>query len=231
MSTSPFRASDAAPSEADVALHDEDLHGGPPIDPPLFDGAAPAYASDRPSYAADPLFDQEADDVPVVHEGMLIGDVDPDADLDQPAYTEDSYEYAPAHERPRSTVYASLPGMPGRGVVLLTALAAGGTAALDFALTGGLTYFFDLTFVVVCLVAAMAVRGHDLFTTGVLPPIVFGVTIGFVALISPTTFVAAGSGVSQAFFTGLTSHAGALVFGYGTALVTVAGRALHHRSR
>ena len=64
--------------------------------------------------------------------------------------------------------------MPGRGVIVVTSVATAATAILDFALTGGLSYFFDLTFVVICLVAAMAVRGHDLFTTGVLPPIAFG---------------------------------------------------------
>jgi hypothetical protein len=216
MSTSPFRPSGAAPPEGDVAVLTE--------------------------HRQDQLFDQEADDVapypedlpvlpivPVVHDGPLIGDVDPEAELDQAAYAEDSYEYEPVDQAPRATVYASLPGMPGRGVVLVTALATAGTAALDFALTGGLSYFFDLTFVVICLVAAMAVRGHDLFTSGVLPPIAFGATIGVIALTSPATFVAAGSGVSEVFLTGLTSHAGALVFGYGTALITVAGRAAHHR--
>ena len=217
MSTSPFQAPDVtAPSGA--------VSG---------DATAAADAMN----AADQLFDQEAEelppadeeDVPVFHEGPLIGDVDPEAELHQAAYAEDSYEYGPVDEAPRATVYASLPGMPGRGVVLVSGLATAGTAALDFALTGRLTFFFDLTFVVICLVAAMAVRGHDLFTTGVLPPIAFGATIGAIALTSPATFSAAGSGISEVFLTGLTAHAGALVFGYGTALVTVAGRAAHHR--
>ena len=225
MSTSPFPASGKTPSEADLdvlidhaqdQLFDQEAEDVPVHVDSVLDGP------DSPDAAGVPV-------VPVVHEGPLIGDVDPEADLDQSAYAEDSYEYAPADEAPRSTVYASLPGMPGRGVVLTTALATAGTAALDFALTGGLSYFFDLTFVVICLVAAMAVRGDDLFTTGVLPPIAFGATIALVALTSPTTFVAAGSGISQVFLTGLTSHAGALVFGYGVALATVAGRAAHHR--
>jgi hypothetical protein len=84
--------------------------------------------------------------------------------------------------------------------------------------------------VVICLVAAMAVRGHDLFTTGVLPPIAFGLTIAVIAVAAPATFVS-GAGVGQVFLTGLTAHAGALVFGYGTALLTVAARAAHHRSQ
>lgn len=188
--------------------------------------------------APDPLFDQEApyveaserpEDV-VPRQVPIVGDVDPEAELDQTAYADDSYEYRTAPAPARSTVYASLPGMPGRGVVLVTGLATGSTAVADFALTGGLSYFFDLTFVVICLVAAMAVRGHDLFTTGVLPPLAFGATMAVVTLVAPETFVAQG-GLSKTFLTGLTSHAGALVFGYGTALATVAGRAAHHRGR
>ena len=118
--------------------------------------------------------------------------------------------------------------MPGRGIIVVAGLATGLVVGLDFALTGGLSYFFDLTFVVICLVAGMAVRGHDLFTSGVLPPLVFGAAIGLVSFLAPATFVPSG-GIAETFLTGLTSHAGALVFGYGTALVTVAGRAAHHR--
>ncbi|MEP6664914.1 MAG: DUF6542 domain-containing protein [Nocardioidaceae bacterium] len=126
------------------------------------------------------------------------------------------------------TEYTSMPGMPGRGVSLLTTLSAGGCAALDFALTGSLTIFFDLCFVVVCLVAAMAVRRHDIFTTGVLPPLVFAAVIAAVAIRAPSTFVATGA-LSKVFLTGLTEHAGALVAGYGVALLTVGGRVSAHR--
>ncbi len=176
------------------------------------------------------MFDQEAPYVeapasPVSSSGPYVADLEPDHES---AYAEDSYEYTGRAARPRSTVYASLPGMPGRGVVLVTGIFTALTAVLDFALTGGLSYFFDLTFVVICLVGAMAVRGHDLFTTGVLAPLAFGTTVLMVAVLAPETFVAQ-AGISQVFLTGLTSHAGALVFGYGAALVTVAGRAAHHR--
>ncbi len=214
MSTSPHRASDASVSEAEFDLLIDDSADSPFLD----DGAAVA--------GVDPLFDQEAPYVeapawPVADDDLL-------AESDQAAYAEDSYEYAPATTPPRSTVYASLPGMPGRGVVLVSALATALTAGLDFTLTGGLSYFFDLTFVVICLVGAMAVRGHDLFTTGVLAPLAFGATVLVVTVMAPETFVAQG-GISRVFLTGLTAHAGALVFGYGAALMTVAGRAAHHR--
>ena len=203
MSTSPHRASDALASEAafDLLTDDSATSASTLFDDPV--------AATSPGNA---LFDQEAPfiEAPAGPANDAYGypaDADPD-DADQLAYAEDSYERVPDRTRPRATVYASLPGMPGRGVVFVTSLAVAGTAVLDFALTGGLSYFFDLTFVVICLVAAMAV----------------------IAVLAPTTFVASG-GVGQVFLTGLTAHAGALVFGYGTALVTVAGRAAHHRHR
>ena len=224
MSTSPHRASDALSSEAVFDLLTDDSATSAST---LFDDATAP-----PTSPGDPLFDQEAPfvEAPAGLSNDAYGfPADPDLDdADQTAYAEDSYERGPDRTPPRATVYASLPGMPGRGVVFVTSLATAGTAVLDFALTGGLSYFFDLTFVVICLVAAMAVRGHDLFTTGVLPPLAFGATMAVIAVLAPTTFVASG-GVGQVFLTGLTAHAGALVFGYGTALVTVAGRAAHHR--
>ncbi len=177
------------------------------------------FDQDAPGVVAEPLSSFGGPDYPVEF---------PIDEIDEPAYVDDSYERGPVRHVPRSTVYESLPGMPGRGIIVVAGLTTGLVVGLDFALTGSLSYFFDLTFVVICLVAAMAVRGHDLFTSGVLPPLVFGPAIGLVSLLAPTTFVASG-GIAETFLTGLTSHAGALVFGYGTALVTVAGRAVHHR--
>ncbi len=195
--------------------------------------------STSPHPTTDTPFDQYAPDLVVGDVPASVEPLEDDSaldraadgiDLDEEAYVDDSYERGPVRHLPRSTVYESLPGMPGRGVVLVAGVTTGLVVAFDFALTGRLTYFFDLTFVVICLVTAMAVRGHDLFTSGVLPPLVFGAAIGMVALLAPSTFVASG-GLAQTFLTGLTSHAGALVFGYATALVTVAGRAAHHRHR
>ncbi len=126
--------------------------------------------------------------------------------------------------------YAAMPGLPGRAVVLVSLLAVVGCAALDLRLTSRVTMFFDLCFVVVCLVAAMAVRRRDLFTTGVLPPLVFAVVVAGIALWLPSTFVPAG-GLSRAFLTGLAEHATGLVAGYAVALVTVGGRVAASRQR
>lgn len=129
-----------------------------------------------------------------------------------------------SEDRGRTTATAStFAGVPGRGVIVLSTAAAVLVVALDFALTGGLSMFFDLWFVVICLVGAMAVRRKDLFTAGVLAPLLFGGLIAAISLVSPSTFSETG-GFATVFPTGLTEHAGALVAGYGIAMLTVACR-------
>lgn len=179
---------------------------------------------------ADAPFDQEQPDA-THHRGShepddLLGDHDHDQ-----AFVEDSYErFTTALSPDFPSEYAALPGMPARGVVLLTSAAAGGVTVLDFALTGTLSFFFDLCFVVVCLVAAMGVRRDDIFATGVLPPLVFAGVIAAVAVVAPTTFVSTG-GLSKVFLTGLAQHAGTLVAAYAVALAIVGGRVSADRQR
>jgi uncharacterized protein DUF6542 len=115
-------------------------------------------------------------------------------------------------------------GLTGRALIMVTALAAGGCAALDLALTAGrMTFFFDLCFVVICLVGTMAVRRADLFTAGVLPPLMFAAVIAVVAVAAPHAFESA-PGVNKVFLSGLASHAPGLVGGYAVALLAVAAR-------
>lgn len=126
--------------------------------------------------------------------------------------------------------YTAMPGIPGRGVCMLSLAAIGVCTGLDLALTSAVTMFFDLCFVTVCLVASMAVRRRDLFTTGVLPPLLFAAVVGIVALTSPETFVPVG-GAFKAFMTGLAMHAPALVAGYAVALITIGSRVSASRAR
>lgn len=114
-------------------------------------------------------------------------------------------------------------GMPGRGVIVVSVAASIGCAALDLALTGGLTLFFDLCFITICLVGAMAVRRRDLFTAGVLAPLMFGGVIAVVAVVAPEAFAPSG-GLSRVYVSGLAQHAAALVVGYAIALATVSAR-------
>ncbi len=205
MSTSPHRA----PSWDD---EDFEMLGQEPLEspPPTHDSVV--FQSD---VSADPDFGRD-----FVEHGATAAH--------QSTWTTD--DDLASQESVRATEYTAMPGLPGRGVVLVTALVAGGCAALDFTLTGQLSIFFDLCFVVIGLVSAMAVRRYDLFTAGVLPPIVFAAVIATVALTAPAT-LAADAGLSKAFMTGLAEHATALVAGYGVALLTVAGRVVSTRQR
>ncbi|MGI8434372.1 MAG: DUF6542 domain-containing protein [Nocardioidaceae bacterium] len=122
-----------------------------------------------------------------------------------------------------SSSYAVATGVPGRGTIVLALLAAALIALADVALTSALTFFFDLWFVVICLVASMAVSRRDLFTAGVLPPLLLGAVMAVIAVAQPEALAGTGA-VSQAFFGGLAAHAGALVAGYAIALVVTAAR-------
>jgi hypothetical protein len=143
---------------------------------------------------------------------------------DHPRYDDETYQ---APDLP-ATLYASGPGLPPRGVLLTTGMAVAGCAGLDFFLTGGVGYFFDLCFVVVCLVAAMSAAPRALFTVGVMPPLAFGVVIAVVAVVAPHT-IATGS-FSAVFLTGLAAHAVPLCAAYAVALVVVTARGIAHRS-
>jgi len=128
------------------------------------------------------------------------------------------------------TEYAALPGLPSRGVAVIGTVMTALVAGADFALTGGVSIFFDLCFVVIGLVAAMAVRRTDLFVAGVLPPLLYGTVIAVVTVAAPTALAEAGDGLSKTFLTGLADHSGALAAAYGVALLTVAGRMLTSRA-
>jgi hypothetical protein len=109
---------------------------------------------------------------------------------------------------------------------MLAAVTAVGVAWLNVALAAQLSFFFDLTFVVLCLVAALAVRPHDFFVVGVLPPLLMLTVVVLLAVVAPTTVAEAGDGLVQAVVTGLALHAGGLVAGYALALAVLALRQL-----
>lgn len=113
---------------------------------------------------------------------------------------------------------------------MLALLAVLATAAFDLALTSRLSLFFDLTFVVLCLVAAFAVRPRDFFAVGVLPPFLMLVTVTSLALTARGKVAEEVDSLVQAVVSGLAHHAGSLVAGYATALLVLALRqvALRH---
>ena len=131
-----------------------------------------------------------------------------------------------------STEYhaAPAPGLTGRALALTATATACLVAGLDVALTGRISYFFDLCFVVLCLTAAAAVRRRDAFTAGVLPPLLLALVIAGAALIAPETLAASGR-LTTVFVKGLASHADALMWGFAVALVTVGVRKIAGRDR
>lgn len=122
-----------------------------------------------------------------------------------------------------ATEYSVSPGLTGRATVLAATAAACLIAAFDAALTGRISFFFDLCFVVLCLTLAAAVRRRDLFTAAVLPPLLLAVVVAGAAVLAPAT-LAASDGLSAVFLKGLAAHAGALLWGYAVALATVGAR-------
>lgn len=123
---------------------------------------------------------------------------------------------------PHATAQAPL--LAGRALVILTLLATMSLALLDRAWTGRLSQFFDLSFVLVCIVAALAVRRTGLFTVGVLPPLVLAAVIAVLAAVDPATLTAQHVGFVSTLLTGLAHHAAALVAGHGAALAILIGR-------
>lgn len=113
---------------------------------------------------------------------------------------------------------------PGRHVVVLGAALALSAVAFDLSLAGELTMFFDLAFITLCLALALAVKPHDFFTVGVLPPLLMAGTFALLGGIRPASIGAAGDGVLQATISGLAHHSAALVAGYVLCLGTLALR-------
>ena len=109
----------------------------------------------------------------------------------------------------------------GRRVATLSFLASLGLTAVNLLFVGELSLFFDQSFVVLCLVAAFAVRPRDFFVVGMLPPLLMLATVALVAVVAPGAVADPGDGVVQSAVSGLAHHAGALVAGYAVVLAVL----------
>jgi len=101
--------------------------------------------------------------------------------------------------------------------------------SVDLLLSGSLSLFFDLSFVVACLALAWRVRQADFFTVGVLPPLLMLGVFTLAGLVAPGLIAHPSDGVVQAVVSGLSVHAGALITGYVLVLASLAYRV--HGSR
>jgi hypothetical protein len=131
-----------------------------------------------------------------------------------------------SHLRPHSGVSSFLwSGVtPGGEVVALSSALVLTAATIEISMVGHLRLFFDLCFVVICLVAAALVRPHDFFTVGVLPPLLMFGTMVIVALNGPKVIAAPHDGVVQAVITGLAHHSLGLFAGYAVCLAVLLAR-------
>lgn len=102
-------------------------------------------------------------------------------------------------------------------MLLVVALVEGAT--LDT-----LGWIFDVTFVVVCVAAALLVRPRDFFVIGVLPPLSMLVIVAVLAAFDRGAVAEPADGFAQATVSGLAHHAGALVVGYALTLGLLALR-------
>lgn len=89
---------------------------------------------------------------------------------------------------------------------------------------GELGLAFDIGFVAVCVLAAMAVRPRDFFRVGVLPPLLLLGTCLALALVWRGGIANADDSVVQAVISGLAHRSAALFTGYALALLLLGVR-------
>jgi len=113
---------------------------------------------------------------------------------------------------------------PGRQVIVLGLACTLTAVVVDLAIDERLSLLFDLCFVVLCLVLALAVRPSDFFVVGVLPPLLMVAVFTLLGVVAPGAVGHPNDSVIQAVVSGLATHSGALVVGYAVCLGTLALR-------
>lgn len=113
---------------------------------------------------------------------------------------------------------------PGHEVVALAAALTMTAVTVDLLLDDSLSFFFDLSFVAVCVGVALAVRPRDFFTIGVLPPLLMLAVCVLLAIADTDVLARSSDGVVQATVTGLAHHMVALGTGYALCLAVLVVR-------
>ena len=113
---------------------------------------------------------------------------------------------------------------PGRLVANAAGLLVLLVVVIDLVAFRGMTVLFDIAFVLVSVVAALAVRPRDFFVIGVFPPLLMLGAVALVALTFRGIVADEGDGFLQAVVSGLAHHAGSLVVGYALTLGVLALR-------
>jgi hypothetical protein len=159
---------------------------------------------------------------------------------EEPAIPTPPHPHAAAANRARRTRVtadadpSSSPALPQHGAQQVVAGAIVMTAAVvafDVALTARLSMFFDLCFVLVGLWAALVVRRQGLYAVGVLPPLLLGAVVAFLAVTMPSTLTASHLAFVSTWLTGLAHHGIALGATHVVVLAIVGLRAGEARGR
>ncbi len=112
----------------------------------------------------------------------------------------------------------------GRAVVALGAAVTLSAIAVNLAMVGRVSMFFDLWFVLLCLGLALLVHPRDFFTVGVLPPLIMLGAFVVLAAGRPEAIASPRDGMVQAVVSGLAHHSVALIAGYALCLITLLAR-------
>lgn len=113
---------------------------------------------------------------------------------------------------------------PGPRVAVVGALGMLAILAVDLGLGGRVSSFFDLSFVVLCLVLAVRADRSAFFAVGMTPPLLMLAGFTAIALVSPGALARPEDGAVQALVSGMLLHAPGLAAGYALCLLTLGAR-------
>ncbi len=103
--------------------------------------------------------------------------------------------------------------------------------AVDRAASYELGSIFDIGFVVVCAVIALAIRPTDFFVVGILPPLLLLGLFVILGIVDRGSIAPTDDSLIQSVISGLAHHSGSLLIGYGIALGVLALRSRVRRRR
>lgn len=106
----------------------------------------------------------------------------------------------------------------GREVVALGFALALTVLIVDVATSVRVGALFDVFFIALCIALALAVRPHDFFAVGVLPPLLMAGLFVLLGITRPASIGQPGDGMVQATISGLSHHSIALTVGYSLCL-------------
>ncbi|HEY1133212.1 MAG TPA: DUF6542 domain-containing protein [Nocardioides sp.] len=113
---------------------------------------------------------------------------------------------------------------PGPRVVAVGVLSMVAILLVDLGLGGRVSLFFDLSFVVLCLVLAVRADRSAFFAVGITPPLLMLGAFVLIGAVAPQALARAEDGAVQAVVSGMLLHAPGLAAGYTLCLLTLAAR-------